>query len=375
MTTTRRFQLVLLGVGHGHIQVLRDWAMHMRKGVDLTVVEPAADFLYSARLADWVSGRRQLSQDQIAIEPWIRASGARWIRDRCVALDVNARTVTLRDATRKPLHFDWLSINTGASMGLQQLESLLPGAHGRVLPLRPLDRFMDYWAKALEAARLRSMSLAVIGGGLGGIELALAIQHRLHQTSAHASVTLLTGGAASLANTPRALIAALARARIQVLHQACSQVGQGELILDNGMRLACDLPIVTTGCLPPPWLADSGLRLDGHGYVAVNAHQQSTSHLRVFAVGDVATRVDRVQDKTAMNALHAGSGHAHTLWAAIQGLDLRARTAPSTTLQLINTSDGSATLSWRRIGASGRWVKAWKSRRDQAWIERLRAPQ
>lgn len=372
----RRSQLVLLGAGLGHLQVLRDWSQRLHKGVELTVITPSPQPTYSPGLSAWVNGECQASDINIALEPWIKACGARWIQDRCIGLDVHARTIQLRNEPERLLHFDWLSINTGSSMGLQQLEDLLPGAKGRVLPVRPVEQFMDYWARALETAKQRPMAVGVIGAGAAGVELALALKRRLSDVKAQASVSLIAGDehwlAAPGSRARRLAERALQQAHIQVLHQKCTQVGDGELCLDNGMRLACDLPIVTTGSMAPPWLRNSGLALDAHGYVAVNAHQQSTSHLRVFALGDVATRVDRPHAKNAAYALHAGQQHAQTLWAAIQGLDLKPIPTPRRLLQFMNTSDGRATVQWGDSCINAGWVLRWKRSRDEAQLAALR---
>lgn len=374
--SARRSRLVLLGLGHGHMQLLRDWATHKRTGVELTLVSPDEHFLYSACLSDWVSGRRDFAQDRVPVAPWLRASGAQWVRDRCIALDVNARTLRLRDDPERTLRFDWLSINTGASMGLDQLEQQIPGARGRVLPLRPLAQFMAYWEQALATARQRAMSVAVIGAGLGGAELALAVQQRLRQVKARASVTLLgEPDWAPLAQRAQAqLRRALQRSGVQCLAQRCTQVRDGELLLDNGMRLQCDLPMVATGPQAPAWLAHSGLQLDAHGFVAVNAHQQSTSHARVFALGDVATRIDAALPKSAQSAWAAGAQHADTLWAAIQGLDTHNRAAREARVHWLSTSDGRAIVTGRAWALSGAWVARRKHHRDQAVLHALREP-
>lgn len=360
--SSRRSQLVLLGMGHGHLNVLRQWREHVRKGVELTVITPNAYALPSTQLAPVVSGSAVAADEMIDLAALITASGARWIQDSCAALDVQARTISLRQTPEQKVHFDWLSINTGASMALSQLEAAIPGARGRALPVRPMERFVDYWERAIDSARTRPVAISVIGGGLGGLTLALAAKRRVMREHAMASVTLLTGGPHWLGG-PRARLhrlarRALARAHIQVLEHRCVAMADGELQLDNGLRLQCDLPIVATGNQPPTWLADSGLHLDARGFIKVNASQQSTSHLRVFALGDIATRVDRPQPRNADYAQLAAHNHAQTLWAAIQGMALPTKPLPRRRLETIDTSDGRRIARWGRWSLAGRWVNA-----------------
>lgn len=372
----RRSQLVLIGAGHAHLHVLKHWAEHICHGVDLTLISPYPAQIYSGMIPGWLAGDYDMSACEIPIAPWVKASGARWIQDRCVALDVHERTITLHDAAHKPIKFDWLSIDSGSSMSLEQLEQLMPGAKGRVLPIRPMEQFAQYWDKAVQAAAQRSIAVTVIGGGAAGVELALAAKRKLLSTHAHASVTLLSGSAPLLSSYPTGVGAtakrALARAGVQLFPHRCIEVQDGVLVLDNGLQLSCDLPIVATGSMPPPWLANSGLKLDARGFIAVNAHQQSTSHMRVFAAGDVATRVDAPHPKSGVYAVRSGAMLGPNLWAAIQNLPLKTYTPPKYTLNLLNTADGKAIASYGPWSVSGKWAWRWKDRIDQAFMQGFR---
>lgn len=68
----------------------------------------------------------------------------------------------------------------------------MPGAAQLATPVKPIDQF----AARLDAllARLqpdRPLVLAVVGGGAGGVELALALAFRLQQERRRTSCTLL----------------------------------------------------------------------------------------------------------------------------------------------------------------------------------------
>ena len=368
----RRSQLVLIGAGHAHLHVLKHWAEHIRHGVNVTLISPYPAQIYSGMIPGWLSGAYPMSACEIPLAPWVKAAGVHWIQDHCVALDVNARTVNLRNAPNKPIKFDWLSIDTGSSMSLQQLEVMLPGAKGRVLPIRPMEQFVQYWERAVQAATRRSIAVSIIGAGAAGVELALAAKRKLKSTHTHASVTLLSGTQPLLHNYPegvgRAAQKALTQAGVHVLPHRCIEVQDGLLVLDNGLKLSCDLPIVATGSMAPPWLVNSGLKLGAHGFVAVNAHQQSTSHMRVFAAGDVATRIDTPHPKSGVYAVRSGALLGPNIWAAIQNLPLQAYAPPRHTLNLLNTSDGRAIASYGPWSASGRWAWWWKDRIDRNFM-------
>jgi hypothetical protein len=121
---------------------------------------------------------------------------------------------------------------------------------------------------------------------------------------------LVTGGEPPAAAYPQAVQArvqrALRRLNVTLIPETCVGVEVGALLLANGARLVCDAPVLAVGTQAPAWLADSGLALDEAGYLAVNAFQQSTSHPRVFAAGDVASRVDVPHARNGVHAVRAG---------------------------------------------------------------------
>ena len=99
-------------------------------------------------------------------------------------------------------------------------------------------------------------------------------------------------GAAFPIATQRHIASALARLKVEVALDACVSMSSGQIRLGSSYCLACDQPILATGVQAPVCLASSGLGLDAQGFAQVNAFQQSTSHTAVFAVGDVANRVN-----------------------------------------------------------------------------------
>ena len=187
-------------------------------------------------------------------------------------------------------------------------------------------------------------------------------------------VTLLTGGPTPAANYPesvqRRVSKALQRLHITVVPDACARMEPGALILASGARLVCDAPLVAVGAQAPAWLAGSGLTLDEAGFIAVNAYQQSTSHLKVFAAGDVATRIDSPHPRSGVYAVRAGPALLANLRAALVGQPLTPHTPPARTLNLLACGARYAIASWGDLSFEGRWVWHWKDRIDRKFVAR-----
>lgn len=360
--------LVLLGAGHAHVHVLSTLAAQPMPGVQITLVAPYPRQLYSGMVPGFVAGHYALDDCVIPLEPLLENTGIRWLTRSTTALDTVAQSVTLDDGSE--LHYDWLSVNTGPVQDRQRIEAMLPGAREHGLFVRPIETFGALWPRVAEMASSRALRVAVVGGGAAGIELAMAIRHRLPK----ASVTLITGGDKVAASYPARLQQRVSQAlksrSITVLPDMAASIQAGEVVLGSGARLACDVPVIATGAQAPAWLAGSGLTLDEQGFIAVDACQRSTSHANVFAAGDVSTRVDQTLARSGVYAVRAGPALARNIAAVTAGMEPTPHMPPVNTLNLLSCGDHYAIASWGKYSAQGRWVWWLKDWIDRSFIKR-----
>lgn len=349
--------LVLLGAGQAHLQVLSRLAAEPLAGVQTTLIAPYPLQLYPAMLAGFVAGHYALDDCLIALEPWLKKSRVRWLNQSTAALDVNAGTIRLADGST--FGFDWLSVNSGPIQDRQQMELALPGAREHGLFVHPLEAFGALWPRVTALGTERALHLTVVGSGATAIELAMAIRQRLPASS----VTLVNGGPKVAANYPASVqqrvIKALKQRRITLLPDLAAGIQAGQVLLGSGARLACDVPVIAMGAHPPAWLSGSGLTLDQQGFVALDAFQRSTSHPQVFAADDVSPRADRTLVKN-LRALLTGSQPG--------------RHSPAVnTLNLLSCGDRRAIASWGNFSVQGRWLWWLKDWLDRRYIQRYRS--
>ncbi|HEY6511414.1 MAG TPA: FAD-dependent oxidoreductase [Burkholderiaceae bacterium] len=357
-------RLVLLGGGHAHLHVLAALAREPMPGVQAVLATPYAHQLYSGMLPGWMAGHYTLDQCTIALEPLARAAKVELALSAAVSLNAGERTVTLADG--RVAEYDVLSIDTGSLFD----RDAIPGAREHGLFLRPLEHFVQLYERLLALPTDRLLNLVVIGGGAAGFEAALAITHRFNGAGQErARVCLVTGDATVLpafnpAVRERAL-EVLRRARVTVLNQRCIEVSSGQVQLDNGARLVCDVPLLALPTVAPGWLQGSGLALDANGFVSTTPTLQSASHAEVFAAGDVASRIDRELARSGVFAVRAGPALALNLRRHLAGGPLQPWQPKERSLYLLSCGGRRAIASWGQLSAQGRWVWAWK-----AWIDR-----
>ena len=373
-------KLLLLGAGHAHVHVLASLAQHRPADLDVTVLTPFGYQTYSGMTPGFVAGHYTEADCRIALEPLVRAAGARWVQGRCNGIDPVGNTVSVSAASGAQgvpasLGFDVLSIDTGAVIDRGRLEADMPGAANHALAVRPIEAFAQLWPQVMELAQQKPVSLAVVGAGAAGIELVFAAEQAICQHGKPgARFTLVTGGPEVAENyspaVQRKVLRQLKRRGITVLREACVGIGPGEVALGNGARLACDAPLLAIGTHAPAWLQGSGLALSDSGHVLVNAFQQSTSHPHVFAAGDVSSRADVPHARSGVYAVRAGPPLAHNLLAFHQRKPLKPHQPPRHTLNLLSCGTGHAIASYGALSVEGVWAWRWKDRIDRSFIQR-----
>lgn len=366
---TRR--VILAGGGHAHLAVLADWARQPLPGTERLLITASRHTAYSGMLPGWLAGIYRTRDLLIDLEPLARRAGARLLVADVIGLDAGRRTLSL--SSGEEVEFDLLSLATGGETDISSLALL----GDRLLPVRPMAALMQRWSHFLEANLVANLvasspaaplSVAVVGGGAGGVELALGAERALSRLSGKARICLVTPSDSFLAGhacgVRRRARAELAKRGIAI-HFAHAAGQENGLLLSNGDFLPADRVIAATGSRAPPWLAASGLACTTEGFVAVGSDMRSTSHAAIFAAGDIIDRVDRHLPRSGVHAVKAGPVVAFNLRATISGAALHHYRPGKRTLYLLALGDRRAILSWGGLALTGKlawWIKDWIDR-------------
>jgi thioredoxin reductase (NADPH) len=186
---------------------------------------------------------------------------------------------------------------------------------------------VHYWASPIETRLCAGQEVALCGAGnsAGQAVVFLATQAK--------KVWMIVRGASLEASMSRYLvdrIRALPNVAVLLRTEICGLDGEEGTLKavrlknrDTGEEERCEIGHVFSFIGADPntdWLADAGVKLDGHGFVITGAdgrHPLETCRDGVFAVGDVrASSVKRVaaavgEGSTVVSAIHA--------WLAKQG--------------------------------------------------------
>ncbi len=364
--------LVLVGGGHAHVRVLKGFGMRPMRGVRVTLISRDVETPYSGMLPGYVAGHYSFEECHIDLGRLARFAAARLIRDEAIGLDRNEHFVRCR--AHPPIRYDLLSIDIGSAPRTDDV----PGAAEHTIAVKPIAHFARRWeallARAQEMPRLR---LAVVGGGAGGIELALSAQYRLAgMCSGAVEVTLVTREALLPSHNRRVrrlFERILAERRVALLTDSeIVRVKPGVLICDDDRRIAFDEALWVTEAGAAPWLAETGLPLTSDGFITIDETLRSTGDPSIFATGDVATMIAHPREKAGVYAVRQGPPLAANLRRVLAGRRPRRAVPQRRGLALIGTGDAHAIASRGPIAGYGASLWRLKDWIDRRWMRRYR---
>ena len=367
-----RRDLVLVGGGHSHALALRMLSMKPIQGLRITLVSPDSHTPYSGMLPGLVAGHYSFEDAHIDLARLCQWAQVRFVAGEVTGLDPTSRSLSLLG--RPSLEYDVVSLDIGSQ---PELDSV-PGARAHAVPVKPVAGLWQRWQELRGRLLARAIDddfrIAVVGGGAGSVELAMAMAHDLE--SERINIDLWCGASEILqgynGSARRAVMQAMARQGIDLHLAARVERVEGDvLVLAGGERAIYDELFWCTGAAAAPWIADSGLGTDSQGFLAVTDTLQSVDDERVFAAGDIATQVNHPRPKAGVYAVRQGPVLAHNLRALLLDRPLKRHRPQRRFLSLVSLGGRRAVADKGIIAAEGAWVWRWKDRIDREFMGRF----
>jgi len=345
-------RLLLAGAGHAHLALLASLQEEPVRGMRITLVSPLARQLYSGMLPGVIAGHYRREEAETDIAALAERAYVEFRRGAIARFDARERKVVLDDGAE--LAYDIASFNVGS-----RIDAALPGS-AYAAAVKPFESLLE----RLQRGTFRR--IAVAGGGVGGIEIAMALRYH------GAAVTVYSER--PLAPAPFAARVEREMRRVGIDFRPgmpASAIEPGPQVVAGAARQEFDLVLLATGPAPLPWLKSSGLERDAQGFVLVRETLQSVSHPEVFAAGDCATLRGAELPKSGVYAVRQGEALAQSFRSlAAGGLPVAYRPRRRALL-LLSCGRRHAIAQWGGRTAQGGWAWRWKNRIDRAWIRRL----
>ncbi len=360
--------LVLIGGGHAHALVLRKWGMDPMPGVRVTVINPGPTAPYTGMLPGHVAGHYTRDELEIDLVKLGRHAGARLVLGKACGLDVASKLVRIEG--QDPIPYDVASFDVGITAQMLAIKGFAEHAVGA----KPLDIFAARWRAYLEALPGGTARIAVIGGGVAGVELALAMHHAVRQRGASCEVAIIEAGPALSGisdQTRDRLTRALQEAGITVhLNTRATEICADHVRLETGETLPATLTVGAAGAFPHAWVHELPLPLTD-GFINVGADLRVAGHDDLFAVGDCAHMTATPRSKAGVFAVRSAPVLHDNFRAVLTGKPTRPFKPQSRYLKLISLGGKAAIAERGGLSFSSPLLWQWKDRIDRAFMDKF----
>lgn len=402
---------MLIGGGHSHAIVLKMFGIKPLPGVRLTLISDVLHAPYSGMLPGHVAGFYDYDQCHIDLRSLAEFAGCQILTDRAIAIDLNKNLVICQ--TRPPVNFDVLSVDIGSTPATLSV----PGAAEYAIAAKPVPEFLASWNQLISERPnhpQKPLRIAIVGGGAGGVELALNMQSRLGKEEGfgnglcngfkgwilrykerrkrekgrgkkeeeleihlfHSGPELMQGHNQRVRRRLQEIL--ISRGiQLHLKEKVCAvekmerethcqiTITDYQISCKSGLELKCDRIFWVTQASAANWIRESGLAADSNGFMQVNDCLQSVSHPNVFAAGDIAAMVNYPRPKAGVFAVRQGKPLFENLQQFLLEKPLKPFAPQEQYLGLIGTGNKRAIASRGSFMWESALLWYWKD-----WIDR-----
>lgn len=355
--------LLLVGAGHAHLYVVKHAGDLVADGYRVHLLAPRF-FDYSGVASGTAAGALATEAGRIDVRSLAGACGVEFHEGTLRSLDLEARIAVTSEGDQ--LSYDVLSLNIGSVVAPVGMH-----VDPAVVRVKPLSGLADLDAR-LRASGQPGATVTVVGGGASGLELAAHLSVR----SDVVQVRLVESRAAIGADLPvgaRKRIGRLLAARGVAVHTGCTvrDLGERQLVCDDGTAVTHDVALLATGLTAPPLLAELGLG-DERG-VPVRATLQHVDRDDIYAVGDCARFLPAPLPRVGVHGVRQGPVLQHSLLARVRGEELPVYEPQRRFLSILDLGDGVGLAVWGRWWWYGARALRLKRYIDRRWLRTYQA--
>ena len=363
-------QLVLLGGGHAHIQVLRKLCMNFYEGLHVILINNSMESAYSGMTPAYIQDYYKIKEIMIDLQRLCFNAGVTFINDEVIQLKTEEKKVILKN--RPSIHYDLLSINTGCISKKNNIKIHENSKNIFIKPINNLIKNLNTLDKIIK--NTNNTKINIIGGGVAAFEISFALRVRFQN---RISITIISKNILLEKNLNNKTITELKKISenmsISLKEIDVIEIKKNELLLSNGEIFPSDLNLISTGVQIPQWIQNSSLKKN-NGFIGIKTNLQSINDDNIFAAGDVASIQDYLRPKSGVMAVRQGQILKENIFLKIQGKKLMKFQPQKNWLYIIGTYPNKALLNYLNFSFHSKWCWALKKWIDKSFMKKFSFP-
>ena len=296
-------------------------ASRLSSDLDVTVVDARADFEWTPNIHELLSGVKSREGVVLPRAGCVNRYGHTFVQDVVTGIDRDSSSVTTESGLALP--YDACLIAAGSVRTTFGVE----GADKYAMGLRTVGDAVRIASRLDKlATRKRRASVAIVGGGVTGVEVVGEILRRREQGDefdihvVEVESDILDAQFDGLASDAAERFAPYA----VTVHTNTSikEVSARSLLLESGEKLTADLCIWSAGMALPEFLRDAGLKEADDQWLPVDDTLKSVYADNIFVAGDCAALPEPIR-KQAYYAMDMGEVAGDNISRLLEGRRLK----------------------------------------------------
>ncbi|MBF2057468.1 MAG: FAD-dependent oxidoreductase [Cyanobacterium sp. T60_A2020_053] len=363
-------KLVLLGGGHSHVVALKLWYQKPLENIEIILISDVEKTPYSGMLPAHLANYYTFDETHINLVKLAKKYGFKLIIDTVINIDAINQQVIVKSGQK--INYNLLSIDIGCTPE----KSHIMIADNCAIPAKPVPQLLQKWQEIINYCQknpTQKLIINIVGGGAGGVELALNMHHRFNQITDNFSINLLTKGdkLVKIHNDYASykLTETLREKRINIyFNSEVNSIFADHITTTSGLVLSCNYTFLVTNGVGAQWLKQTDITTDEKGFILIKDTLQSISHSNIFATGDIATMVNYSYPKAGVFAVRQGKSLAQNWRNWWQNKPLKSDQPQSLYLSLIGLGGRRALMIWGYLGFDSPLLWYWKEFLDRRFI-------
>jgi pyridine nucleotide-disulfide oxidoreductase family protein len=322
-----------------------------------------------------IAGYYTYEQTHINLEKLAQFAGINLIIDEVINIEPEAQQILCQSG--KIINYDVVAIDIGST----PQDTEIQGAKLHAIPAKPVPDLLTQWQKIVNEAQANSstpVTINIIGGGAGGVELALNMHHRLSNILEPEKLTinLIHRGETILSSQNKSaskqLTSILKKSKINLyLKIEIKQVTSQGLITQLDKKINSNYTFLVTNAQPPSWLQNNKIMTDQKGFILVKNTLQTINYSNIFATGDIATMKENPRPKAGVFAVRQGKPLFQNLTKYLSNQNLISYVPQKKYLNIIGTGEQKAVAIWGKISCYSGWMWYLKEYLDLQFMKKF----
>jgi|TARA_R110002050_G_scaffold154392_1_gene282316 NADH dehydrogenase len=288
--------VVIIGAGYSGISLVEK--ISNNKNLEVTLINKNLYHLHQTDIHKYISGQCELEDISFNLEIYCKNKNINFIEAFVEDIEFKTKRVILNN--NKNIKYDYLVIATGsASFFPKQIKNIQEYA----ADIKELNILKEQRAKFLELldSKEQGKNIAIIGGGLSGVEIALEFANMIKKralSNKDCQISLIEQFPNVLPNMNSFLVNQTKKAcdklNIKRYHGAfVNEVKDKKIYLSDSTEIPFDMVLFLIGVSSEKLSNDESAQTNIKNQFVVDEYLRLANHEEVFVMGDVAETKDK----------------------------------------------------------------------------------